>query len=121
MHTVSYACFGQRFDFEDVYTWVPNERRLLEWDAKEFCRVLGKHSLLFLGDSTVTGGMLLNYIHLVVWDNLAQDCQGQVRFANSDTLVGVDHGVDNRVGGWKALVQYYAPDIVLLSTGSHIN
>jgi len=45
----------------------------------------------------------------------------KVRFANSDTLVGVDHGVDNRGGEWKALVQYYAPPIVLLSTGPHIN
>jgi hypothetical protein len=55
---------------------------------------------------------------------LTQGCKvqiRQVRFANSDTLVGVDHGVDNRGGEWKALVQYYAPPIVLLSTGPHIN
>ena len=123
VHTGGYACSCQRFGFEDVYTWVPNECRLLEWDAKEFCRVLGNRSLLVLGDSTVSqaAGVLMNYIHLGFWDNPAQGCQTQVRFANSDTLVGVEYGVDNRGGEWKALIQYSAPDIVLLSTGPHIN
>ena len=65
MHTGGYACSCQRFGFEDVYTWVPNECRLLEWDAKEVCRVLGNRSLLVLGDSTVSqaAGVLMN-LHL---------------------------------------------------------
>jgi len=46
---------------------------------------------------------------------------GASEIPNSDTLVGVAHGVDNRGGERRALVQHYAPDIVLLSTGSHIN
>ena len=64
VHTGGYACSCQCLGFEDVYTWVPNERHLLEWDAKEFCRVPGKRSRLFLRDSSVSqaAGVLMNYI-----------------------------------------------------------
>jgi len=48
-------------------------------------------------------------------------CGPQVIFANSDTLVGRNLGVDNRGGNWTHLVKHFDPDIILISAGPHIN
>lgn len=37
----SVVCEG----FQDMYEWVPSHCRLLEWDAREFCRQLGNRSV----------------------------------------------------------------------------
>ena len=122
VHSGGYGCSCKRFGFEDLYKWVPHECRLIEWDAKDFCRVLGNRTLLVLGDSTVSqsASVLMNYIHFGFWEYPTLGCQSQVKFAISDTLVGVSLGVDNRGAEWKYLVRHYRPDIVLLSTGPHV-
>ena len=123
VHLGGYGCSCQRFGFEDRYSWVPDNCRLLEWDAHRFCSLLGTRRLLVVGDSTVSqaASVLMNFIHWGFWDVGKVGCQTQVTFANSDTLVGRELGVDNRGGNWTGLVRHFDPDIILISSGPHIN
>ena len=123
VHLGGYGCSCQHFGWEDRYEWVPDKCRLVEWDARRFCEMLGARRILVVGDSTVSQAatVLMNYIHWGFWDTPSSGCQGQVSFANSDTLVGRELGVDNRGGDWKTLVRHFDPDIVIISSGPHIN
>ena len=118
-----YGCSCEQFGFNDRFSWIPEKCRLLQWDARHFCDLLGQRRLLVVGDSTVSqaASVLMNYIHWDFWDSSSPGCQQQVVFANSDTLVGRNLGVDNRGGDWKRLVRHFDPDIILISSGPHVN
>jgi hypothetical protein len=124
-HLGAYGCACQKFGFEDLYRWFPDKCRLVEWDARDFCSLLGQRTLLVVGDSTGSqaASVLMNYIHWGFWEASPDGpgCQRQVIFANSDTLVGQKLGGGNRGGNWKDLVRHFDPDIILLSSGPHIN
>ena len=123
VHLGGYGCSCQHFGWQDRYKWVPDSCRLVEWNARRFCELLGARRILLVGDSTVSQAatVLMNYIHWGFWQAPSSGCQQQVLFANSDTLIGRELGVDNRGGDWKTLVRHFDPDIVIVSSGPHIN
>lgn len=51
----SCICDQQRthISHRESYHWSPASCRLPEWDAVEFCRLLGRRKILFIGDSTM--------------------------------------------------------------------
>ena len=121
-HLGGYGCSCQKFGFQDSFRWIPDKCRLVEWDAREFCGLLGQRTILVVGDSTVSqaASVLMNYIHWDFWRTSPPGCQQQVIFANSDTLVGRKLGGGNRGGEWKDLVRHFNPDIIFISSGPHI-
>ena len=67
----------------DKYKWAPSNCQFRKWNSKEFCNLLGKRTLLFLGDSTIVQAMstLQNYISAG-----GGRCGAQIFVRRSDTL-----------------------------------
>ena len=108
--------------FEDMYEWEPSRCRLLEWDARKFCRQLGNRSVLLMGDSTVhqTDHTIRSWIRSGFGGDADAGCERQIFFRLSDTLIGRDFGINNRGMKWAQAVGEVAPDVVILSAYRHI-
>lgn len=101
--------------FVDKYEWKsPNLPS--KFDAVETCRLLGNQIALFIGDSTMfqTATTLMNSL-------IPGNCQMQIIFGLSDTLVGKNFGHLNRGAIWMSYVQNVQPDIVFVAVGAHIS
>ena len=101
------------------YTWdAPNSCRLLAWDARAFCDVLGAGKrLVLIGDSTMgqAASTLMNAV--ILGDG---GCQERISFALGDTLIQRNLGRYNRGAHWLDIVHRLDPDFVVLSAGAHI-
>ena len=83
------GCVCKTFGFEDGYSWIPRQCRLVEWDAHNFCSKLGARTILMIGDSTMeqAASVLMNEIHFAFWNVPTTGCQTQIIFAKSNTLL----------------------------------
>lgn len=115
--TPAASCRG----FTDTFVWKPSLCQLLEWNAAQFCQLLGNQTMLFIGDSTMeqTASSLMSNIRYPFWSTTA-GCQEQIIFAPGDTLIGRSLGVSNRGSYWVEHVRQLKPDVVVLNVGAHI-
>jgi len=102
-------------DFVDEYEW--QSPTLPPFNATETCRMLGKRTVLYIGDSTAheAASTLMNSFRPA-----GETCQTQITFALSDTLIGRKYGALNRGRRWTTRVEMVQPDIIILSVGAHI-
>jgi len=105
----------QCHDFVDEYEW--KSPTLPPFNASETCRMLGKRTVLYIGDSTAheAASTLMNSFRPA-----GETCQTQITFALSDTLIGRKYGALNRGRRWTTAVDMVRPDIIILSVGAHI-
>lgn len=119
----------------DEYAWEPAKCTLAQWDAAAFCSLLGKRSLMFIGDSTMiqVGVAVINAVH---WEMRGGSgggggggCQEQLSVGLSSTLIGRALGVSNFGRRWVELANMShskapgastRPDIVVTSAGPHV-
>ena len=100
------------------YTWdAPESCTLLAWSAKAFCAVLGKRTMLLIGDSTMHQAAV-TLINMVLLGN--GQCHKQLAFGASDTLINRTFGFLNRGYTWIDWIARKDPDFVVLSAGTHI-
>ena len=94
------------------YDWVPSACDLPVFDPDRFCDLLGNRTLLLVGDSTMhqTAKLLENALQ-------GRPCLDRVAFGMSDFLAASSHS--ERGASWDDHVASLAPDIAILSTGSH--
>ena len=101
--------------FVDHYIW--QSPYLPEFDPHRTCNLLGKRTVLMIGDSTMrqTASYLINML-------FPAGCQTQLQYRMSDTLIKKNFGSFNRGGHWRdSVIQTRPlPDIVILSVGPHI-
>ena len=118
-------------NFKDHYVWQPKQssssaakgkRKQKQKDTKQLpfdphvtCSMLRNRTVLMIGDSTMgqTATTLMNAL-------FPANCQIQVTYAASDTLVHQPFGGLNRGMHWKQWVKYYPSDIVIVTVGAHI-
>lgn len=101
-------------DFFDEYEW-QSENIPSIFDPIDTCHLLGNSSVLLVGDSTM--GQFSDTLMNSLWPG---QCQSQITFALSDTLVGRSYGNMNRGKVWKDAVEDLNPDIVIVTVGAHI-
>ena len=108
----SCACGGWRDELVYRDTTLPSR-----WNATLFCELLGKQTMLFVGDSTMqqTASALMSSVTFY-----GGACARQLTFAPADTLVGRDFGVLNRGRHWADWVRELRPTILVLSVGAHL-
>jgi hypothetical protein len=90
---------------------------LSKFNAAHFCRLLGSHQLLLIGDSVVDqlSVTLMNSIFPL-------DCETQLIFGHSNTLVGkkFGHGENQGLTWWKNIEHRDSPELVFIGTGNHL-
>ena len=113
--------------------WVPARCSIAPFSAARFCELLGRRTVLIIGDSTMlqAAAALKNAIHFGAYNGTVSEdvrtervdevpgCHRQIRFTLSDTLVHKNLGAMNRGAHWTRNVAGH--DIVLLSAGAHIH
>ena len=118
--------------------WVPARCSIAPFSAARFCTLLGRRSILVVGDSTMqqAAAALMNAIHFGAqnassrvgsWSEDARregageapGCHRQIFTSLSDTLIAEQLGARNRGVHWTTHVAEH--DIVLLSAGAHIH
>jgi hypothetical protein len=102
--------------FADEFRW--NSTNLPIWDATDFCTRLGDRRILMIGDSTMSQAAttLMNAAHVA-------QCQTQMFFFLSDTLLNQEYGNLNRGEHWLDLVANHSKrddDIIVLTVGGHV-
>jgi hypothetical protein len=99
--------------------WETNTCTMLDWDASAFCQHLGKRTILFIGDSTMsqTASVLMNAIGTQLG---ARGCQANIIFGPGDTVVGERLGANNRGQSWLGWLADLKPDVVIVNAGAHV-
>jgi hypothetical protein len=99
--------------------WETNTCTMLDWDASAFCQHLGKRTILFIGDSTMsqTASVLMNAIGTQLG---ARGCQANIIFGPGDTVVGEKLGAMNRGQSWLGWLAELKPDVVIVNAGAHV-
>ena len=112
----------------DLYSFVPSRCIMHQWNASEFCRMLGPRHVLLIGDSMMqqTAAVLFNAVALGSLRGAPATpgtCQGQLHFGRSDTLVGrkTVAGAKHRGPRWTEHVRRLRPDLAVVSAGSHLS
>jgi hypothetical protein len=98
----------------DAYKWMPSYCMLLEWNATQFCDLLGNRTLLLVGDSTMqqAAGTLMSML-----TTGAGKCVEQIVFGRSNDLWKWPR-YSNNLYDWVEMIK---PDIVIFSAGAHIH
>lgn len=86
--------------------------RQLEWNATEFCTLLGSRSILFLGDSTMQQ-TITTIANLVTAQKPQNNCAQQLLFERHD-MVGKDHPIRHFLKAYFERI-----DFVIISAGPH--
>ena len=76
---------GTRFKISkrERYQWKPSTCTLLEWDATQFCDLLGNRKILFLGDSS-NGHSAITLINMI--NDANEICSENIRFISTPLL-----------------------------------
>lgn len=96
----------------EKYDWVPSYCELLPWNSTQFCELLGKRSVLMVGDSTMqqTATTLMSLIA-----ESGSQCAPQITSSRSDLL-----SVDGKNNYDKFVIQQ-KPDICIVGVGAHLH
>jgi hypothetical protein len=86
--------------------------RQLEWNASEFCTLLGSRSVLFMGDSTMQQ-TITTIANLVTAQKPQNNCAKQLLFERHD-MVGKDHPITHIVKRYFDRI-----DFLIISAGPH--
>ena len=107
----------------EKYVWITDHCKTLRWNATYFCELLGKRTLLLLGDSTMkqTASTLRTMIQ---HDIPAGKCGLQIVNRDTDFLVDWDRldprpSIPERATSYVKYINEIKPDIVVLATGAH--
>jgi hypothetical protein len=97
----------------EQWIWEPDYCRLLEWNATQFCELLGNRTVVLVGDSTMdqTAATLISMINFQ-----HGTCSPQIRNARNDELYFATHGMN-----FYQIVARYQPDICIFNAGPHMH
>ena len=110
------GCGEQCQRFKDSFHW--KSSNLPQWNAQEFCQLLGPRRIILIGDSTMyqSAHTLMNAVH--------GHCQTQMSLFLGETLIQQHFRVMNRGVHWLEIAQNHAitrdDDIVVLTVGAHL-
>lgn len=106
---------GTRFKVSERerYQWTPSECTLLEWDASQFCELLGDRKILFLGDSS-NGHSAVTLINMI--NDADEVCSENIRFVSMPLLeLSVLSAAD------VTELKKDFPDFIIASAGHHFH
>jgi GDSL/SGNH-like Acyl-Esterase family found in Pmr5 and Cas1p len=103
------------------WRWEADNCDMMEWNASEFCTMLGNSSMLLIGDSTMQQ-TFATLTAMINWGPNRGFCGPQVRFAPfhglySRTVPGVTRQEEDEK--WQRAMHDYVPDILIASFGPH--
>lgn len=110
----------------EKYKWVPKHCALTEWDATQFCDLLGNRTILFVGDSTMFQ-FSLSLMSMIATDtnrtsHYAKNCSPQLRFARSWYLTfKYNSNTEHEYATMEEYAVLFKPDILMMNVGAHLH
>jgi hypothetical protein len=98
------------------YEWTPHYCAIERFEGKKFCSIMGKRSIVFIGDSTMQQQAITLMDHIT---GTGGDCAPRVGMLMNVELVSATGNIFKM--DWVDMMRTYAASIVVLSMGPHFH